>query len=184
MEALILFLVGSACKRPQLEEHNERVVHVPDLAAVYHADKELQAALSRPVTEREKLPELDRLTMKLKTELSIVQDRVSYDPQLQSFSLLVEQYGKIARAYEAYDEAEALIAQQVNCVAVTGIDPSICDWKYRAKVNAAVQKLSAVGITCFPYQGFAKGGKCDFVNQIAPMESEATRAYMTISPPK
>ena len=118
---MIPLLEGTACKRQQqTEKHKESVAHVLDLTAVYRADKELQAALSRPVTEREKLPELDKLTMKFKTEVSIVRDRVSYDPQLQSFSPLVEQYGKVASAYDAYDELQALIAQQIRIASLPG----------------------------------------------------------------
>jgi hypothetical protein len=82
---------GTACKRPHPEtavkEQNASVIDRPDLSSVYRADKQLYAVLAGPTPIRPKLPELEKLTLALKTELSILQDRISYDQRFQSASM-------------------------------------------------------------------------------------------------
>lgn len=71
---MVLFFSGCYVPRTQTDE----AVRSLDLSRVYRADKELQAALStnRPIDE------LEKLTIGLKAEISIVQDQISGDPRV------------------------------------------------------------------------------------------------------
>ena len=180
----ILLLSTIACRRQQSQSDkaakDNDVIRGADLSGVYRADKELQAALSSPIAKRENLPELEKLTLTLKTQLSILQDRISYDQRLQGLSPLVVKYSQIVSGYQAYEEMQALIEKHIDCVMKVGADSDICDRRFTPQENEVRRKLSSVGIACDPSHGFARGGKCDFTAQIAPVEAEATRIYMQL----
>jgi hypothetical protein len=198
---LTVVLIASACTRQETKTAGSEApsatptpTQMPtvDLSGVYRADKALQAALS---TNRFS-PDLPKLAATLKTEISIVQDHVSFDPRLRSLKLFVERYNRILHSYEVYEAILSLIDDDISCMkraTETGSDAesmkdglSVCRSRAtgnKPQVNALRKELQSLGINCDPYAGggFSAGSKCDFVAQIAPIEADATASYMQLT---
>lgn len=162
----------SACNHKNAKD----AVSLPDISAVYRADKELNTAFSM----KRRPADFADLFVRFKTETSILRDQVSYDARLAAFVPLVDKYDRIVRLYELDEQIKKLFYRYVDCIERHGgvlAARKTCDPPYDAERRTLAQGIRSGDIACDPVSGKEA---CDLPARIAAMETEATNAYMSL----
>jgi len=181
----IVVISCAACKRQ--EANDARLAALPDLSAMYRADKELIAALHVPPAPSFNVDKA--LLVRFKTEISILRDKVPYDARLAVFVPLIDKYDRIARLYELLGQTITITNEHIGCikshVVGEGWSPTravnACDPLADAKERTLAQGIRSGDIACNPVSGKEA---CDLPARIAELETEATSMYMGLTQSK